>query len=119
MHYLRMIKLFGPVYGWWLFDFERFNGMLERVKTNGKDGGRSEQTLLRNWVMTHLVYELLLALPENAHPLERKLIESVITTQARERGSMMAQIAVYQAEASTGTWFNCCYVNHFQVLTSL
>ena len=22
MHYLRMIKLFGPVYGWWLFAFE-------------------------------------------------------------------------------------------------
>ena len=22
MHYLRMIKLFGPIYSWWLFAFE-------------------------------------------------------------------------------------------------
>lgn len=102
MHYLRMIKLFGPVYGWWLFAFERFNGMLEKVKTNGKDGGRSEQTLLRNWLMTHLTYELLLLLPEDAHPRERDMVQLVITTQAQERGSMMAQIAVYQAEARAG-----------------
>ena len=102
MHYLRMIKLLGPVYSWWLFAFERFNGMLERVKTNGKDGGRSEQTLLRNWVMTHLVYELLLSLPDNAHPLERKLLHSVIQTQGREQGTMMAQIAIYRAEARAG-----------------
>ena len=102
IHYLAMFKLFGPVYSWWLFAFERFNGMLERVKTNGKDGGRAELTLLRNWVMTHLIYELLLALPEDAHPLERQFINQIIKTAARERGSMMAQIAVYQAEASTG-----------------
>ena len=76
--------------------------MLERVKTNGKDGGRAKLTLLRNWVMTHLIYELLLALPEDAHPLERQFINQIIKTAARERGSMMAQIAVYQAEASTG-----------------
>lgn len=76
--------------------------MLERVKTNGKDGGRTELTLLRNWVMTHLIYKLLLALPEDAHPLECQFINQIIKTAARERGSMMAQIAVYQAEASTG-----------------
>jgi hypothetical protein len=48
--------------------------------------------------MTHLIYELLLALPEDAHPLERQFVNQVINTAARERGRMMAQIAVYQAE---------------------
>ncbi|KAG2050544.1 hypothetical protein BDR06DRAFT_998615 [Suillus hirtellus] len=35
MHTADMIKKFGPVYTWWLFAFERFNGMLERVHHNG------------------------------------------------------------------------------------
>ena len=58
--------------------------MLEKVKTNGKDGGRSEQTLLQNWIMTHLTYELLILLPENAHPWEWDMVQLVITTQAWE-----------------------------------
>ena len=76
--------------------------MLEKMKTNRKDGGRSEQTLLQNWIMTHLTHELLLLLPEDAHPWEWDMVQLVITTQARERGSMMAQIAVYQVEARAG-----------------
>jgi hypothetical protein len=46
MHFARMIKVFGPVYGWWLFAFERFNGMMKKVNHNGHDGGRMELTLL-------------------------------------------------------------------------
>lgn len=53
MHFLAQIKLFGPVYAWWLFAFERFNGMLEKVKHNGHNSGEMEVTLLRNWVQTH------------------------------------------------------------------
>ncbi|KAG1737090.1 uncharacterized protein EDB91DRAFT_1249737 [Suillus paluster] len=67
MHTAAMIKKCGPVYGWWLFAFERFNGMLERVQHNGHDGGWIELTLLRNWVQTHLIYEYLLALPADTH----------------------------------------------------
>ncbi|KAG1888658.1 hypothetical protein F4604DRAFT_1877216 [Suillus subluteus] len=75
MHISKMIQKVGPVYAWWLFAFERFNGMLERL------------TLMRNWVQTHLIYEYLLALPPD-------------TFQAQTRGSMMSQIAVYQSEAA-------------------
>ena len=57
MHFEQMLKKFGPVYGWWLFPYERFNGMLSRVKHNGQAGGRMELTLLRNWVQTQLLYE--------------------------------------------------------------
>ncbi|KAG1718620.1 hypothetical protein EDB19DRAFT_1899167 [Suillus lakei] len=76
MHTADMIKKFGPVYAWWLFTFERFNGMLERVHHNGHDGGRIELTLLWNW------------------------INHIIKVQAQDRGSMMMQIAVYQSEAA-------------------
>jgi hypothetical protein len=46
MHYFDQIKRFGPVYAWWLFTFERFNGILERIKHNCHDGGEMEVTLL-------------------------------------------------------------------------
>lgn len=103
MHYFKFIKLFGPVYAWWLFAFERFNGMLEKVKHNGHDGGRMELTLLRNWVMTHLIYEYILALPDTAHPKERQYVDQIIRKEARgERGGMMTELAIYRSEASTG-----------------
>ena len=101
MHFASMIKLFGPVYAWWLFAFERFNGMLERVKHNGHDGGRVELTMLRNWVQTHLIYDLLLALPPDASPEERDLIDRLIQTEAQyQRGAMMTEIAIYRSEAA-------------------
>ncbi|KDQ50102.1 hypothetical protein JAAARDRAFT_63386 [Jaapia argillacea MUCL 33604] len=67
MHYVDMIKLFGPVYGWWLFGFERFNGMLEKVNHNGHNGRQMELTLLQNWILN----------------------------EGRTRGSMMTQLAIH------------------------
>jgi hypothetical protein len=101
MHYYDMIKRFGPVYGWWLFAFERFNGMLEKVNLNGHDGGRMEVTLLRNWVQTHLLYELLLSLPDDAHELEHKILNQIIKDEGK-RGGMVTQIAILRGEASAG-----------------
>jgi len=104
MHFASMIKLYGPVYSWWLFAFERFNGMLEKVKHNGHDGGRMELTLMRNWVQTHLIYEFLLAMPPDASPHERRLLERLIKTEAaQERGAMMTQLAIFRSEATVNS----------------
>jgi hypothetical protein len=101
MHFASMIKLFGPVYAWWLFAFERFNGMLEKVNNNGLDGGRIELTLMRNWVQTHLIYEFLLAMPADASNRECRLIDKLIKTEgAKERGAMMTEIAIFRSKAS-------------------
>lgn len=91
MHFEPMIKLFGPVYGWWLFAYERFNGMLEKVKLNGHDGGRMELTMLRNWVQTHLIYDLSVSVPDDAQPYERELLSRVIKSGGR--GSMLSELA--------------------------
>jgi hypothetical protein len=107
MHYEDIIKLFGPVYSWWLFAFERFNGMLEKVNHNGHDGGRIELTLLRNWVQTHLIYEYLISLPPDAHDLERKFLDQLIKDEGQKRGSMMTQMAIFRSEASSGTLLLC------------
>ncbi|OAD67732.1 hypothetical protein PHYBLDRAFT_174060 [Phycomyces blakesleeanus NRRL 1555(-)] len=38
LHLHDTIRDFGPVYGYWLFGFERYNGLLKNNKTNRKDG---------------------------------------------------------------------------------
>ncbi|THV04206.1 hypothetical protein K435DRAFT_649850 [Dendrothele bispora CBS 962.96] len=102
MHYTEMIKIYGPVYAWWLFAFERFNGMLEKVKVNGHDGGRIELTMMRYWVQAHLIYEYLLGLPSDASEHERNLVNKIINAEAEnQRGAMMTEIAIFQSEAST------------------
>ncbi|KAJ3512148.1 hypothetical protein NMY22_g15420 [Coprinellus aureogranulatus] len=99
MHLVTMIKLFGLVYAWWLFPFERFNGMLEKVNLNGQSRGRVEQTQLRNWVRNHLLYELLLSLPADVPAEERSMINQIITHEAGH-GSMAVELARFCAEAS-------------------
>ena len=63
MHLASMVKRFGPVYGWWLFPFEWYNGMLKCVNTNGHNNGKMELTMLRSWVQGHLFYNLLSITP--------------------------------------------------------
>ncbi len=38
LHLRECLLLFGPTHGWWAFPFERYNGMLQRLKTNQKPG---------------------------------------------------------------------------------
>ena len=36
-HLINCVKQYGLIYGFWLFSFERYNGMLEGMPTNKKD----------------------------------------------------------------------------------
>ncbi|RDX47419.1 hypothetical protein OH76DRAFT_1456796 [Lentinus brumalis] len=36
LHLKDFLLLFGPTHGWWAFPFERYNGLLQRLKTNSK-----------------------------------------------------------------------------------
>lgn len=99
MHFAMMIKQFGPVYGWWLFPFEQFNGLLKKVNTNGHDSGRIELMLLHNWVQSYLIYELVLGLPADASQKEHDLITKIVKNES-ECGGMATQIWVFQSEES-------------------
>ncbi|KAF8595016.1 hypothetical protein BDV93DRAFT_576770 [Ceratobasidium sp. AG-I] len=95
MHYERYFRLYGPAYAWWLFAYERFNGLLENVNTN-RHSEDYPMTLARFWTRLHRLYELLQFLPENISEAERKMIERMCkgvdsrgTTLATE--AMMAQ----------------------------
>ncbi|OAD68578.1 hypothetical protein PHYBLDRAFT_63514 [Phycomyces blakesleeanus NRRL 1555(-)] len=48
LHLRETIRVFGPMYGCWLFGFERYNGLLKHIKTNGKDS--FEATYMRSFL---------------------------------------------------------------------
>ncbi|OAD67065.1 hypothetical protein PHYBLDRAFT_166755 [Phycomyces blakesleeanus NRRL 1555(-)] len=48
LHLRDTIRDFGPVYGYWLFGFERFNGLLKNLKTNRKIG--FEETFMKKFI---------------------------------------------------------------------
>ena len=49
-HLYESVKHFGSVFAFWLFSFERFNGMLESFNTNGREN--FEVQLMREFVVT-------------------------------------------------------------------
>ena len=102
MHLASMIRWFGPVYGWWLFPFEWYNGMLKHMNINGHDNGEMELTMLRSWIQGHLFYDLLLHLPKDASPHGQVLLDKIIKTEAsRTHGSIMTELAIFQSEVSS------------------
>lgn len=58
LHIRLWIVLFGPVYAWWVYAFERMNGVLARFRTNGRGGGELEATLLRGWLKLMMLQDL-------------------------------------------------------------
>lgn len=38
LHLGEFLRMYGPVYGWWTFPFERLIGVLQKIETNNKQG---------------------------------------------------------------------------------
>jgi hypothetical protein len=57
MHYEPIFRRFGPASAWWVYAYERFNGLLQKVNLNYQKG-QMESTLMRFWVRMHRLYEL-------------------------------------------------------------
>ncbi|KAH9849533.1 hypothetical protein C2E23DRAFT_870645 [Lenzites betulinus] len=88
MHYPDIFCLFGPIYAWWLYAHERFNGIQEKVQINSKACGEIELMLTRNWVAKQRLFELLSTLPESASANEHKIINCVILTNTQLSGTL-------------------------------
>ncbi|KAJ2982401.1 hypothetical protein NUW54_g10758 [Trametes sanguinea] len=101
MHYPEIFRLFGPVYAWWLYAHERFNGIQEKVRTNGKGDGEMELTLTRNWVAKQRLHELLVSLPHNATPEERELISRVVSNDRAAAGTLRTHMLSQSAALSS------------------
>ncbi|KAI6028267.1 hypothetical protein F5J12DRAFT_888789 [Pisolithus orientalis] len=58
LHLVELLQDFGPVHAWRCFPFERYNGMLQKIPTNGKHG-EMEQTMLHHFCMGQHLWALL------------------------------------------------------------
>lgn len=57
-HYAPIILRFGPTYAFHLFGPEANNGRLVRVNNNGHTGGELECTMMRSWIKSSLIHDL-------------------------------------------------------------
>ncbi|OAD78444.1 hypothetical protein PHYBLDRAFT_157553 [Phycomyces blakesleeanus NRRL 1555(-)] len=48
LHLGKCVHDFGPIYAFWLFSFERYNGLLKNIKTNQKGG--FESTMMKRFL---------------------------------------------------------------------
>ena len=58
IHLWEYILAFGPLYGWWVWAYERAIGVLAKVNNNGHGGGEVEGTYMRAWWKTILCQKL-------------------------------------------------------------
>src|ERR1700683_222765 len=58
IHLWEYVLVFGPLYGWWVWAYERAIGVLAKVNNNGHGGGEVEGTYMRAWWKTILCQEL-------------------------------------------------------------
>ncbi|KAI9063735.1 hypothetical protein FKP32DRAFT_1571273 [Trametes sanguinea] len=106
-HFIIFILRFGPVYAWWAYVYERFNGWLSKVNHNGHQGGELEATMMRSWTKLHLIYDLIIQLegihgevsPEDEDNI-RDLKECLRGQKrsAQSRGTLLSMVATMTAQ---------------------
>ncbi|KAL7279486.1 hypothetical protein ACG7TL_007329 [Trametes sanguinea] len=106
-HFIIFVLRFGPVYAWWAYVYERFNGWLSKVNHNGHQGGELEATMMRSWTKLHLIYDLIIQLealegpqsPEDADSI--KDLKECLRGQKRSvqsRGTLLSMVATMTAQ---------------------
>ncbi|KAH9839027.1 uncharacterized protein C8Q71DRAFT_893893 [Rhodofomes roseus] len=98
----------GPAYAWWAYPYERNNGFLGRFKTNGHTGGELEATMMRGWVKSQLVHNLISRLEnlQDKSDADRRIIvrlKSLIASESRpnqQRGTLLNLIGQMAATES-------------------
>ncbi|QRV77507.1 Transposase family tnp2 [Ceratobasidium sp. AG-Ba] len=101
MHYERCFRLYGPAYAWWLFAFERFNGILEKVPIN-RHPEDYETILCRFWTRVQRIFEWKESMPADASERERNAINELCRSVGN-RGTTLAVDAMLARETTYTT----------------
>ncbi|KAI1792694.1 hypothetical protein LXA43DRAFT_1130213 [Ganoderma leucocontextum] len=105
-HIVIWILRLGPVYGWWTYPYERFNGFLSKVRHNGHPG-ELEATMMRAWVKYQLIYDLILHLENLGDEQTEDDRQSIISLRncleshrrsGNERGTLLTMLAAMSAD---------------------
>ncbi|KZV64692.1 hypothetical protein PENSPDRAFT_639268, partial [Peniophora sp. CONT] len=107
LHLRPQILRTGPLPSSWLYGYERANGWLAKVNTNGHAGGQLEATLMRTWVRSQLVDDLIVHLenmPEKTS-LDIEVLQTLKThaSGARTAAQRTAQAAFLDMTSKAGS----------------
>ncbi|KAH9850227.1 hypothetical protein C2E23DRAFT_861486 [Lenzites betulinus] len=90
-HLIIWIYRLGPVYGWWTYPYERFNGYLSRITHNGHPG-ELEATMMRSWNLgDDQTSEDRASIEDLQHCLQGK-------GKGNERGTLLTMLASMSAQ---------------------
>jgi hypothetical protein len=78
-HLKDVIKDYGPIQEFWLFSFERFNGILGNQPSNNKNIG--PQLMQRFFLKDNMAQSFLYSNPDDFHDAFQPLLESVCTSK--------------------------------------
>lgn len=74
MHIFNCIKDYGPIYSFWLFSFERYNGMLGSYRTNQRS---VELQIMHRFMSDLQIHDL--AIPEGQYSITRQDLDFLLT----------------------------------------
>ncbi|OAD81574.1 hypothetical protein PHYBLDRAFT_162168 [Phycomyces blakesleeanus NRRL 1555(-)] len=99
MHLHESMLSFGPVYAFWLYSFERYNGKLKNIKTNRHNG--LEVTFMRVFLEKALI-EFLEGVAQVKSNLDSS---SPLNLDAGHPPALLFSLAIFQ-QAATNPWYN-------------
>ncbi|OAD65487.1 hypothetical protein PHYBLDRAFT_176081 [Phycomyces blakesleeanus NRRL 1555(-)] len=115
MHLHESMLNFGPVYAFWLYNFERYNGKLKNIKTNRRNG--LEVTFMRVFLEKAFIGSFLRAYSTNLSSPLIEFLEGVAQVKSNSDSSsplnldaghppaLPFSLAMFQ-QAATNPWYN-------------
>ncbi|OAD65129.1 hypothetical protein PHYBLDRAFT_176406 [Phycomyces blakesleeanus NRRL 1555(-)] len=115
MHLRESMLNFGPVYAFWLYSFERYNGKLKNIKTNRRNG--LEVTIMRVFLEKVFISSFLRAYSTNLSSPLIEFLEGVAQVKSNSNSSsplnldaghppaLPFSLAMFQ-QAAINSWYN-------------
>ncbi|KAG1439464.1 hypothetical protein G6F56_012289 [Rhizopus delemar] len=113
MHLKQGILDFGPVYGYWLYNFERYNGDVKMARTNRK--GAIERTFAKTFLKKVYLEDYMRLIPSIDGPVSKQMILDVVTRSTkngRSSNDTYEQLKSISEEHYELTSFLTCQKNY-------
>lgn len=88
MHMFAQIQDYGPVYGFWLFTFERMNRVLKSINTNNHSGGDIETTYMRGFTKEVRLRVLMKTYMLHGDSLESSISKHLLSSDKDHQGTL-------------------------------
>ena len=99
MHIRECVQNYGSIYGFWLFSFERFNGIMGAFNTNGRG---IEVQIMRKFTTSGILSNLLFSLPKQYEDLFLEQCRNILCADTTKVSDVLNPYALDLGMAATG-----------------